>query len=251
MSTNLSESESGSGAEVPPTFNFSRVFLKGRRPKVTLLMGDERAWAQVLMLIRQGVFDHIAAKALGISASTWYRWMAKGEQDEAEGNHTHVRDFWEQVSAAKAQARVTKELQVGQMDPRFWLRNGPGKTKRNDPGWTDNIAVVGDGEADPLRVEGEFVAAVGFEDPEPTDLAATLQALAQLGFLEGQSANAALKAGGRIVDVNLPTPDEEYEDNDEDIGAKGYNPQRGKQPQDVDRVGPESILPSDMPDIYR
>jgi len=248
MSTDTPETEPEETTGTEKKNGFFTVHLPGRKPKVVTLMRDELAWGQLLMLIRQGVFDHTAAQAIGVGSSTWYRWMAQGERDHNLGDHTHVREFWEKVSAARAQARVTKELQVGQMDPRFWLRNGPGKTKRNNPGWTDNIAVVGDDEADPLRIEGEFVAAVGFEDPAPTDLAQTLAALAQLGFLVGANASAALKAGGQS-----PLLPENYDDEDVvDATAKGYDPDRGLNSDEVETIGPDNVLLSDqLPEMYQ
>jgi hypothetical protein len=39
------------------------------------------------------------------------------------------------VQEAKAQARLKAEVEARAKDPRFWLKNGPGKDPVDAPGW--------------------------------------------------------------------------------------------------------------------
>lgn len=222
----------------------------GRSLKLKHLLSDENqhVYRKLLLFIEKGVYDYVVAEALGISQTTFYRWLREGSYAKSGLK----RQFWQDVTQARAKARLVKELEVARDDAKFWLRCGPGKTKQDRPGWTENIAVVGDAEADAVQVEGEFVSAVGYEDPEPSDLAQTLAVIAQLGFLEGVQAKQTLKLGQASNTVDMEESPEDFVDDDGgDVGTKGHNPERGLDVQEVSRIGPDTILPDDIPDLYK
>lgn len=100
----------------------------GRRTKL-----DDKVKAQVVAAIKNGAFDHVAAQAVGIAPSTFYDWMSRGASGDAR-----FSEFSEEVRIARAKARIEAETKVYECDPKFWLRNGPGKERSSEPGWTDN-----------------------------------------------------------------------------------------------------------------
>ncbi len=87
----------------------------------------------VVASIREGSFAWIAARAAGISESTFYRWLDLGEQGIEP-----FREFREQVEAAHAQARSSAEAEVRRTNPLAWLRFGPGRERAGRPGWTED-----------------------------------------------------------------------------------------------------------------
>lgn len=70
----------------------------GRKPKL-----DPVRSMNLLALLQQGHVIEIACKAVGIGASTFYRWMQTGEK--AKGGP--YREFWEKVTASRSIAEVT------------------------------------------------------------------------------------------------------------------------------------------------
>jgi hypothetical protein len=94
---------------------------------------DTDVTSTIVKAIRSGAFDHVAAEAAGISPSTFYSWMSKGAVGE-----DLFTEFSEEVRTARAQARIKAETSVYSSDPKFWLRNGPGKGRPGEPGWTEH-----------------------------------------------------------------------------------------------------------------
>jgi len=204
------------------------------------LRGELRpVFDKLLLFIEQGAYDHVAARAMGVHPQTWSRWMGRGSQ-ERKGIY---REFYLEVSTARSKARLLKELEVARDDPKFWLRCGPGKTKPDDPGWTESLTLVGDPEA-PIEVhvehEGEQT-----EAERINDLATTLLLLQQHGFVSiteagVQTVAAQPKQTGRpnlVVDEAKPAPvtpikpvdeDEDDEDAGDEGDDKGYFPERPK-----------------------
>jgi hypothetical protein len=89
--------------------------------------------SKIVEAISGGAFDHVAAESSGISPSTYYSWMTKGASGEEK-----YSEFSEEVRTARAQARIKAETSVYKSDPKFWLRNGPGKGRPGEPGWTEH-----------------------------------------------------------------------------------------------------------------
>jgi hypothetical protein len=93
---------------------------------------NEQVYRKLLEALRGGAFDWVAAEAAGIHRSTFYNWLARGEQ----GEQTWA-GFAREVLRARAQARLRAEGRLLEQDPLNWLRLGPGRERRGRPGWTE------------------------------------------------------------------------------------------------------------------
>ncbi len=87
---------------------------------------------QILSFIRVGGYPHVAAQAAGVPEWLWNEWVALGEK---KGAREPYKSFVSKVNQAKAQARLNAEVAALEADPRFWLKNGPGKETPESPGW--------------------------------------------------------------------------------------------------------------------
>ena len=90
---------------------------------------------KILSFIRAGGFADVAAEAAGIPREVFERWRRRGEKPRATKRY---RDFALAVRVAVAQARLHAEIEVRQEEPLDWLRNGPGRERAEQPGWTAN-----------------------------------------------------------------------------------------------------------------
>ena len=94
--------------------------------------------------IRAGAFNWVAAQSAGVAPTTFYRWMAEGEQAESGPS----RAFHDTVCEAHAVARVDAERRVFEDNALAWLRYGPGRERDGEPGWTESgkrdVTVPGD-----------------------------------------------------------------------------------------------------------
>jgi len=212
------------------------VKTKGRKSKCHTLLKDQQAWRQVLVMIQQGVFDHVAAQCLGISITTWHRWMVQGSEDEEEGRNTAYREFWHEITMAKARARAFCEMEVRRDDPKHWLSR-VAKTRENNPGWTDTVHIGGDPESSPLKLElsGLLVS----DDAPPSDLAAVLVMMEELGITMPTQATKHIVSQSQTVEgkvlANTDTNGDEDDADEEDnrIGGSGYRPDKDTAYKDV------------------
>ena len=121
----------------------------GRKSKLTPQLTD-----QLCRHLKAGAFDYAAARAVGISKTTFYRWLEIGALEEAafasreeageeigEVETSLFWDFWDKVEQASALARIDAEKRVFTEDPFKWLRYGPGRERPGAPGWTDESTV--------------------------------------------------------------------------------------------------------------
>jgi hypothetical protein len=90
---------------------------------------------KILSFIRAGGFADVAAEAAGIPREVFERWCRHGEQPHSTARY---RDFALAVRVAVAQARLHAEVEVRKEKPLDWLRNGPGRERAEQPGWTAN-----------------------------------------------------------------------------------------------------------------
>ena len=97
------------------------------------LLTPERHKA-IVAAIRAGSFDWVAAEANGISRETLRLWLRKGSRDKRKP----YRAFSDDVRAAKAQARLSAEIEVRRDQPFNWLRFGPGRERDGEAGWTES-----------------------------------------------------------------------------------------------------------------
>ena len=93
---------------------------------------NEPVFTKLLDALRRGAFDWVAAEAAGISRSTFYRGLARGENGEEPFDL-----FAREVKRARAEARLQAEARVMERDPLSWLRLGPGRERCGQPGWTE------------------------------------------------------------------------------------------------------------------
>src|SRR4051812_27893499 len=93
----------------------------------------------ILAGVRAGGYPHVAAEAAGVDADNWRRWLALGKKKNAREPY---RGFWLRLQQAKAQARLLREIEVAKEDPRFWLKNGPGRDLPESPGWAAMVRPI-------------------------------------------------------------------------------------------------------------
>lgn len=129
-------------------------------------------YRQVVETVRRGAFDWVAAEAAGISRSTYYRWMARGERGEQPYDRFAV-----DVRRAKAQARIGAEQWVRDKDPLSWLRLGPGRERRGEPGWTQ-----------PAEAQAWQAAEVEAEQDDPAMVEEMVKALNEVGWDDDDAA---------------------------------------------------------------
>ena len=98
----------------------------------------------IVAAIRAGSFAWIAAEANGISRATFKRWMSEG----ARSKRGPLRTFAADISQARAQARLSAELEVRRAEPFAWLRYGPGRERVDEPGWTESKEINVTGAVD-------------------------------------------------------------------------------------------------------
>jgi hypothetical protein len=58
---------------------------------------------KITRAIRAGNHASVSARLAGIGETTYYRWMADGEKDDAEPEY---REFWESIKRAEAEAEI-------------------------------------------------------------------------------------------------------------------------------------------------
>ena len=116
----------------------------------------------IVQYIRNGAFDYIAARAAGIGKETFYTWL--------NDPRPLYRQFRDEVEKARGEARVAAEIEVRRENPLAWLRYGPGRERRGEPGWTDMKQVSGpDGGAIPLSVVDEILGELDGEEGRDAD----------------------------------------------------------------------------------
>jgi hypothetical protein len=133
---------------------------------------------ELLENLRSGAFDGVAAEAAGVSRRTFYRWLQLGRS----GKEPFVR-LEEAVRQAKALARLGAERRVREQQPLSWLRLGPGRERRGEPGW-----------AGPVQAQDEAPAETA-EPDDPENLQALAEALVGVG-LEAWEEEQILGPGG-------------------------------------------------------
>ena len=143
----------------------------GRRSKLT-----PQLQAELVNLIAAGNYDATAASAVGISSSTFYRWLEQGER----ASSGRYREFWEAVTRARARAEVEAvsvlktAAQSGdwraavewlaRKHPDRWGRAKPRQDAEEDTGPTEITVVIGghkkEASIDPRRLSSPALAEV-------------------------------------------------------------------------------------------
>jgi hypothetical protein len=94
---------------------------------------------RILSFIRAGGYPWVAAEGAGIPRKVFRLWLRRGQK---KGARKLYRRFYQSVMEARAQARLTVELETRKKDPRFWLVRGPGREQPGAPGWTNPIKPI-------------------------------------------------------------------------------------------------------------
>ena len=110
------------------------------------LLNPERHKA-IVAAIRAGAYDWVAAQANGIDPATFRNWMLRGKKSRKGPYLAFLKD----VLTARAQARLSAEIEVRKDLPFNWLRYGPGRERDNEPGWTESREIKHSGSLDVLH----------------------------------------------------------------------------------------------------
>jgi hypothetical protein len=100
----------------------------------------DRLIQQICGYIRSGAFEQTACEAFGVPYSLFQDWLAQARK---KGAGRLERQLLEAVRQARAQARVTPELQMRTENPRHWLLHGPGKEAPGCQGWSAPVRAAG------------------------------------------------------------------------------------------------------------
>jgi hypothetical protein len=144
-----------------------------------ILLTPERGKA-IVAAIRAGAFDWIAAEANGIDRETFKLWMRTGARRKREPYLSFVRD----VRAARAQARLSAEIEVRKEQPFSWLRFGPGREREGEAGWTESSEIKHSGSVGVLYSQEWTLISVAIEaalEQFPEAKLAVAEALKRLG----------------------------------------------------------------------
>ena len=112
---------------------------------------------RIVSYIRAGAFDWVAAEANGVDRFTFWEWIRRGEGEDRDRPQTErYAQFAQAVREARAEARLSAEVEVKRGEPLSWLMKGPGRDRPGEPGWTDRpsqdalphvtIILAGDGK---------------------------------------------------------------------------------------------------------
>jgi len=134
----------------------------------------------IVAAIRAGAYDWIAAEANGIDRETFKLWMRTGTRTKREPYLSFVRD----VRTARAQARLSAEIEVRKDAPFSWLRFGPGRERDGEAGWTESSEVKHSGSVGVMYTQEWTVISVAIEaalENFPEAKLAIAEALKRLG----------------------------------------------------------------------
>ena len=143
------------------------------------LLTPERHRA-IVAAIRAGSYDWIAAEANGIDRDTFRSWMRRGDKEPVEPYLTFVTD----VRTARAQARLSAEIEVRRDQPFNWLRFGPGRERDGEAGWTETSEVKHSGSVNVINSQELTVISVAIEaalEPFPEAKLSVADAMKRLG----------------------------------------------------------------------
>jgi len=149
----------------------------------------------ILSYIEAGSFDYIAAEAAGIDGRTFRDWIARGEGRHPTRKRTpQLRAFSDKVRQARARARASREIQIADRDPKFWLQHAA-RSKVGRDGWSEPIGAP---EEDP--------AAMPPYQPDQAELSQIFAVLVEAGVLElepcGDQNCRCQRHGGEDADDN-------------------------------------------------
>lgn len=109
---------------------------KGRPVGVKL---DAQQRQLILGAIERGGTDHVAAQAAGIAPRTLRELRQRAEgRHQTRGRLSELTAFFKQVDQASARARIKREIEVAESDPKHWLKY-QARSRPGLDGWTEPI----------------------------------------------------------------------------------------------------------------
>ncbi|MEO8586767.1 MAG: hypothetical protein ABI584_11445 [Acidobacteriota bacterium] len=126
-------------------------------PRPTLLTPERHK--AIAAAIRAGAFDVVAAEANGITRETFRIWIRKGERLKRKPYVAFAAD----VRSARAQARLSAEIEVRRDQPFNWLRYGPGRERDGEAGWTESSEIRHSGSVGVMYSQEWTVISVAIE----------------------------------------------------------------------------------------
>lgn len=134
---------------------------------IRILTAEERSL--VLSAIENGASDHAAARMIEMDARTFRRHRQIAEsRDPAHPTTPYLTQLFTEIDAAKARARVRRELEVAARFPKDWLRH-QAPSEPGLPGWTAPVPEETDEAATPIYA------------PTPQEMSETMRILIQSG----------------------------------------------------------------------
>jgi hypothetical protein len=139
----------------------------------------------ILGLIRAGTYPWVAARAAGVTDEAFRQFMAPTSPARAE------------IIQAEAQSRAKAEIDLKEKNPVAWLRYGPGRPRREGPGWTGVAKAGSDGAEDVnafrdelrriVAVIGEFAARHPDVAPAAAEVLGLLDDKREVGGADAES----------------------------------------------------------------
>jgi len=134
---------------------------------IRILTAEERSL--LLSAIENGASDHAAARMIEMDSRTFrrHRRIAEGR----EPGHTptpYLQQLFTEIDAAKARARVRRELEVASRFPKDWLRH-QAPSEPGLPGWTARVPDEAEEDSTPIYA------------PTPDEMAETIRVLINSG----------------------------------------------------------------------
>lgn len=148
----------------------------------------------IVAAIRAGAFDWISAEANGVDRETFKLWMRTGARTTKEPYVTFVRD----VRSARAQARLSAEIEVRKEHPFSWLRFGPGREREGEAGWTESSEIKHTGSFAVVQSDEWIRIAAALEEalgPFPEARLAVAKALQGIQKAEAEKASLGAAEG--------------------------------------------------------
>ena len=108
---------------------------KRGRPVGSVSLTRERE-ETILGLIRQGVFDSVAAEVAEVSPRVLREWVARGEGQSSRLSTSKLAAFARKYRKAKAEARAIAESTAFREHLIFWLTHAARSTRERE-GWTE------------------------------------------------------------------------------------------------------------------
>jgi hypothetical protein len=115
----------------------------------------------ILGAIERGATPHAAAQAAGIKARTFRELHQRAEgRHPTRGPLPELAAFFRQVDEATARARIKREIEIAESDPKHWLKH-QARSRPGLDGWTEPVPEANEVPALHVATIEEIEGAVG------------------------------------------------------------------------------------------